>query len=182
MVAGARAVNALSAVREVGVVLEGMPAPDRAAVLAHHVAVAARHAPDAELALALILEMARERLAAMGQVVLVLCALAASAQAAPPVVGSEDWEILHPHAAWINGLEAGGMRCCDWSDTRPVEARAGGAGWQVRFRAGQIAGAPHGVWMDVPEAAVLRLANPVGMPIASFWGGQVRCFVPPGGI
>ena len=66
MVAGARALNALVAVRDVGMVLEGMPAADRAAVLAHHLAVAARLAPDAELALARVLEMARERLAAVG--------------------------------------------------------------------------------------------------------------------
>ena len=109
-------------------------------------------------------------------------ALALPAHGAPPAVGSEDWEILHPLVEWINGLEANGLRCCDWSDTRPVEARMTAVGWQVRFRAGQIAGAPHDVWLDVPESALLRLANPVGMPIASWWYGQVRCFVAPGGI
>lgn len=66
MVAGARAVNVVSAVREVGMVLEGMPAADRAAVLAHHLAVVARQAPQPDVALALVLEMARARLGEMG--------------------------------------------------------------------------------------------------------------------
>jgi hypothetical protein len=120
----------------------------------------------------------------MRRATLALClALAACkplpAYAAPPAPGSEDWEILHPHADWINGLEAGGMRCCDWSDTRPVKVRTVGDRWQVWLRRGQIAGAPAEQWLDVPDAAVLRIPNPVGMAIASWWGGQVRCFVPP---
>lgn len=119
---------------------------------------------------------------ARNRVALALClALAACkpAYAAPPPVGSEDWEILAPHADWINGLAANGMRCCDWSDTRPVKVRTQGDRWQVWLRAGQIAGAPAERWLDVPDAAVIRIANPVGMPIASWWGGSVRCFVPP---
>lgn len=66
MVANAGPANAVAAVREVGMVLEGMPSRDRAAVLAHHVAVVARMAPQPDLALALVLEMAREKLRGMG--------------------------------------------------------------------------------------------------------------------
>lgn len=113
---------------------------------------------------------------------LLTLALSLPAHAAPPAPGSEDYEILLPHRAWINGLAANGMRCCDWSDTRPVKVRTVGERWQVWFRRGQIAGAPSEQWLDVPASAVIRGDNPVGMAIASWWGGQVRCFVAPGGI
>lgn len=113
---------------------------------------------------------------------LVLAVVASTAVAAPPPVGSEDWEILEPHAEWIKGLTAAGMRCCDWSDTRPVRVRTVGDGWQVWLRKGQIEGAPAEQWLDVPPEAIIHGENPVGMAIASWWGGKVRCFVPPGAI
>lgn len=105
-----------------------------------------------------------------------------STHAAPPAVGSEDWEILHPHGEWIRSLRANGMMCCDWSDTRPVKVRTVGDHWQIWLRPGQIEGAPAETWLDVPPDAVIHGPNPVGVAIASYWGGKVRCFVPPGAI
>lgn len=100
------------------------------------------------------------------------------AHAAPPPVGSEDWEVMAPHGAWFKDLKLpSGASCCDVADGRPVEARSVGDRWQIRFRPGQLDGAP-AAWVDVPEDAVLRVANPVGMPIAFWLGGVVRCFVP----
>lgn len=103
------------------------------------------------------------------------------ADAAPPPVGSEDWEIMAPHADWIRWLQRDGVLCCTMADGRPVEARTRGDGWQIRFRPGQLAGAPT-EWPDVPPAVVMRGANPIGVAIAFWLGGVVRCFVPPGGI
>ena len=96
---------------------------------------------------------------------------------APPAPGSEDHRVLSPHADWIHSLRRGGVSCCDMSDGRPVEARIVGGVWQVRFRPGSLAGAPVG-WVPVEDAAVLRVANPVGAPVAFWAGGRVLCFVP----
>ncbi len=101
------------------------------------------------------------------------------ALAAPPAIGSEDHQILAPHAPWVRSLTipGSGSSCCDESDCRPVDARRGPNGWQVRWRPGQIPGAPTD-WTDVPESAVLVRDNPTGIPIACWYGGAVRCFVP----
>jgi hypothetical protein len=106
--------------------------------------------------------------------------LAGTAIAAPPPVGSEDWAVMGPHSGWIEGLRRNGVSCCDSSDGRPVDARVHGGRWQVKFRSGQLPTAPlH--WTDVEDAAVLRVANPVGQAIAFWAGGRVLCFVPPAG-
>lgn len=101
------------------------------------------------------------------------------AEAAPPAIGSEDHEILSPHGPWVRSLTipGTGSSCCDESDCRPVDARRGPSGWQVRWRPGQLPGAPTD-WTDVPESAVLVRDNPTGIPIACWHGGAVRCFVP----
>lgn len=112
---------------------------------------------------------------------LVLAVAAGTALAAPPPVGSEDWEILAPHAEWIQGLQRNFVSCCNLSDGRPVDARTVGDRWQVRFRPGSLANAPLG-WVDVPPDAVMPQANPVGMPIAFWVAGRVLCFVPAGAI
>lgn len=113
---------------------------------------------------------------------LVLAVVASTAVAAPPPVGSEDWEIMAPHAEWVRGLRSiYNVPCCDSSDCRPVEARATNNGWQVRWRPGQLEGAPI-EWTDVPEEAVLARENPVGVPVACWFGGRVACFVPGGAI
>ncbi len=100
------------------------------------------------------------------------------AYAAPPAEGSEDWEIMHPHADWIRQLQHGGVLCCTLADGRPVEARTRGDRWQVRWRPGQLEGAPTD-WTDVPPEVVMSGHNPIGVPIAFWLAGVIRCFVPP---
>lgn len=108
---------------------------------------------------------------------LLALALSLPAHAAPPAVGSEDAAVMAPHAAWVHSLRnRSGVSCCDESDCRPVEARATPDGWQVRWRPGQLAGAPVG-WVPVPPDAVLVRENPVGAPVACWYGGRVACFV-----
>lgn len=112
---------------------------------------------------------------------LVVAVAAGTALAAPPPVGSEDWEIMAPFSDWIRELQHEGILCCTMADGRPVQARTRGETWQVRWRPGQLANAPTD-WVDVPEKVILRIPNPIGMPIAFYLGGQIRCFVPPGAI
>ena len=98
------------------------------------------------------------------------------AYAAPPAPGSEDAEAMSGHGEWVRGLRRGTVSCCDEADCRPVEARATADGWQVRWRPGQLAGAPT-QWTPVPPDAVLVRENPIGLPIACWYGGRVQCFV-----
>ena len=98
--------------------------------------------------------------------------------AAPPAVGSEDWLVMEPYADWIRSLQHQGVICCTIADGRPVEARTRGDRWQVRWRPGQLEGAPT-EWTDVPPDVVMRGHNPTGLPIAFWLGGVIRCFVPP---
>ena len=121
----------------------------------------------------------------------------AAAYAAPPPVGSEDWEIMQDFGDWIRTQSTtDGMWCCDAGDGRPVESRLVNDGWQVRFRAGQFDDhAPVGVWIDVPDAKVLRdpatgrpVVNPLGVAIVWWFAdddrrhGAIRCFAQPGGV
>lgn len=108
--------------------------------------------------------------------------LAAPASAAPPPVDHEDYAVMAPFHDWVRTLQANGRFCCDWSDTRPVQVRTLGERYQVRFRRDQVFGAPVGIWLDVPDDAVIRTANPIGVAIASYYGGRVQCFVDAGGI
>ncbi len=116
--------------------------------------------------------------AARGLALLIALFAGGLAQAAPPARGSEQWEILAPHRAWVEGVAGPQGTCCSLADGRAVEARRQGDRWQVLFPA--EAGFPQG-WQDVPEAAVLGGENPVGMPVAWWFQGQVRCFVPGSG-
>ena len=113
----------------------------------------------------------------MTLIALALLLATTPASAAPPAVGSEDWEILSPYADWIRGLQRDGVLCCTIADGRPVEARTRGDRWQVRWRPGQLADAPT-EWTDVPPEVVMHTANPIGVPIAFWLGGVIRCFVP----
>ncbi len=121
----------------------------------------------------------------MRTLALALClamAIASPARAAPPPVGSEDWLVMEPFGEWVRSLRANGRFCCDWSDTRPVKSRTVGERYQVWLRKDQIIGAPVEQWLDVPDDAIIRTANPIGIAIASYYGGRVQCFVPAGGI
>ena len=111
------------------------------------------------------------------------------AYSAPPAVGSEAWEIMQPYGAWIHDLHNGAVWCCDVSDARPVEVRRHDGRWQVRFITPAALPAPVPVgWQDVPDAAVVRdsdgrpVASPVGLSIAWWLDGVVRCFTIPGGV
>lgn len=105
--------------------------------------------------------------------------VARPARAAAPPVGSEQWEILHPHRAWVESVAGPQGVCCSLADGRAVEARRVGDRWQVLFPAEP--GFPAG-WQDVPAGVVLGGENPVGMPVAWWHGGAVRCFVPGSGM
>ena len=55
--------------------------------------------------------------------VLLLCLLPTLAVAAPPPVGSDDWNIMAPYKAWVTAQHDGlGRWCCDIGDGRPVDA------------------------------------------------------------
>lgn len=115
--------------------------------------------------------------------VALLCMFIAIAHAAGPAPGSDDWQIMQPFAEQISRLRMHGSFCCAAADGRPVDAQRGGkssTGWQVRFRRGNGIGAPAGVWLDVPADAVDPSSppNPVGVPIAWYRAGAIRCFWP----
>ena len=105
-----------------------------------------------------------------------------AAWSAPPPVGSEDWEIMAPYAAWIETQHtADGRWCCTVADGRPVEARTRGDHWQVFISDAKFPNSPEG-WADVPDDRVLHGANPTGFPIAWVMQGRVLCFAPAGGV
>jgi hypothetical protein len=107
--------------------------------------------------------------------------LGLTAMAAPPPVGSDDYEIMHDYATWIEHQHtADGRWCCTVADGRPVAARIKGDHWQVFISSRQFDQAPN-AWVDVPADRVIRAANPVGVPIAWFFR-TVLCFAPPGGV
>ena len=100
-----------------------------------------------------------------------------AARAAPP----EGVDPESPTAKWYRGLESNtGGSCCSLADCRRVEARHGGpvggdgSGWQARL---------DGVWVDIPERAVLHnKENPTGESVACWTNGSARgiyvyCFV-----
>jgi hypothetical protein len=104
--------------------------------------------------------------------------LSSAVQAAPPPEGSEDWEIMRPYADWIQHQNGPMGWCCDVADGRPVDARMTESHWQVRLLHSEaLPNAPPG-WVDVPDDALLHGQNPTGFPIAWFYHGGVRCFIP----
>lgn len=101
---------------------------------------------------------------------------------APPVVGSDDWEIMHDYREWIETQHTQfGAWCCTVADGRPVDARVHEGHWQIFVTEEKFPRSPRG-WTDVPDAAVVREPNPVGVPIAWVLGGRVLCFAPSSGI
>jgi hypothetical protein len=76
--------------------------------------------------------------------------------------------------AWFKKMSDGqGIACCDGADGYPVEYEMRQSTYWVHFKS---------VWLPVPESAVLRQPNPIGVAVAWFWSfdGEigVRCFVP----
>ncbi len=95
------------------------------------------------------------------------------------------------HDEWFEGLEVPGshMMCCSKHDCKPVDARIRADGkWEVwidkvtfpdREGYAPMEGHAPDAWVMVPEAAILHgKDNPTGAPIACWYGGVVRCFVP----
>jgi hypothetical protein len=103
---------------------------------------------------------------AAGVVALILLAIIARADAAPPPDADPTY------APWFRSLKIPGtiISCCDLSDCRPVEYRESADHYQVLW---------HDRWLDVPPDRVLRRDNPTGSAQACIVGdGTVLCFVP----
>jgi hypothetical protein len=76
--------------------------------------------------------------------------------------------------AWFKKISDGnGVACCDGADGYPVEYEMRNNKYWVHFNS---------VWLPVPESAVLRQPNPIGVAVAWFWSFdgniEVRCFIP----
>lgn len=127
---------------------------------------------------------------------LTLCLLllgAAIALAAPPPVGSDDWNVMHPYKEWVTSQHDGlGRWCCDIGDGRPVKAEIRGDSWWVRIDPRQWRDQPGPVagpqptplaaeWLQVPDEEITRNSNPTGVPILWLYQGRVQCFAPPDG-
>ncbi len=108
-------------------------------------------------------------------------ALAAAAHAAPPPVGSDDWQIMHPYAEWVTTQhDRRGYWCCDIGDGRPVEARIVDDHWEVHITKAHFPDEPEH-WLTVPEGKITAGGNPTGTPIVWLLHGNVQCFAPPDG-
>jgi hypothetical protein len=112
---------------------------------------------------------------------LAFCVASTSALAAPPPVGSEDWNVMAPYKDWVTTQhDAKGRWCCDIGDGRPVEARIDGDHWEVHVTPMHFPD-EQDRWLPVPDEKITRAANPTGTPILWMYQGRVQCFAPPDG-
>lgn len=110
---------------------------------------------------------------------LLLIATLAHAEAPPGATGQyHDW--------FARQTNSRGEICCDIADGRILDlsqTRQTDAGWEVRVPAGLPAvsglSGKAGEWIPVPLENVIYVENPTFMPVAWFYAGVVRCFVPP---
>ncbi len=117
---------------------------------------------------------------------------AASAHAAAPKPGTEDYDLLMPFEHWVteqqsriyhhDDWEGGFSSCCGTADGRTVEARRAdnASGWQVLITKApdKFPWATPG-WRDVPPIAVKNVPNPVGLPVVWVTSADViECFRP----
>jgi hypothetical protein len=110
---------------------------------------------------------------------MIVAALPTVAAAAPPPPGSDDWNIMAPEHGWIERAQTpNGLTCCSDADGRPVEARIGAEHWEAHVTPAHFPGEADR-WVQVPENAVIRKPNPLGIPILWLYAGVVRCFAPP---
>jgi hypothetical protein len=84
------------------------------------------------------------------------------------------YQLSAEQRAWFKQMSDGrGIACCDGADGYPVEYEMHDNKYWVRYKS---------VWLPVPEDAILRQPNPIGVAVAWFWpfDGEmkVRCFVP----
>ena len=86
-------------------------------------------------------------------------------------------------APWFRGLRAPetNFLCCSIADCRPVVTRIREGRLEAFIGAAKFRDGPD-AWLEVPERVILRgHDNPVGEPVACFYGGEIRCFVPAAG-
>ena len=109
--------------------------------------------------------------------------LCSCAHAKAPPITSEDWEVLHEYRHWIESAGSENGRCCDIADGRMVQVRVKDGRYQVQFLHPETLDVPRpSGWYDVPDKAIIRdsdghpAPNPVGVPIAWWFQGYVRCF------
>lgn len=82
--------------------------------------------------------------------------------------------LAHPpdaaHGEWLSSLETKwGGSCCNMQDCSHYPTRIVGDHYEILA---------DGEWRVVPEDAILRIENPTGEPVACWYHGAVRCFVP----
>lgn len=118
----------------------------------------------------------------------IVAMLVHSAVAAPPPEDSDDYKVMHPYADVITSQhDQLGRWCCTVADGRPVDTHITGDGhWQVRFihpetLSDDVVKPPPIGWVDVPDEVVIHGPNPIGVPIAWWYRGSVRCFLPASG-
>ncbi len=102
------------------------------------------------------------------------------AEAAPPPLGSEDYEQLLPYAAWISKQAAnnGGL-CCSIADCRVVNWRMKGDAYEAFIAKTDDRGFskfPEGpdAWVAVPTDVIKREVNPTGRAIACWSAHRIN--------
>jgi hypothetical protein len=113
---------------------------------------------------------------------LLLCAFASVARAAPPPVGSDDWNIMKGYEKWvIEQHDTLGRWCCSTEDARPVEARINDDHWEAHVRPEQFPGEADR-WVIIPPEKIIKAGNPVGVALLWLYQGRPQCFSPPDGV
>ena len=82
-------------------------------------------------------------------------------------------------SGWFRGLRAPGtgISCCDVSDCRGVRTRIVGGRLEAFIGRSEFGLAAPDDWVAVPDDARLPPGpNPVGEPVACYYGGRVICF------
>ena len=105
--------------------------------------------------------------------VLVAVCLGASLSYGAPPVGADP-----ALAPWFKNLrESGtGIDCCGEGDCRPVRTRIHNGKLEAFIDSETFRDAPND-WVLVPEEVMIRgTENPVGEPIACWWGFKIHCF------
>jgi len=87
--------------------------------------------------------------------------------AAPPGPGTEDYEVLAPHSAWLHEQKnpQSHLGCCDQTDCRTVRTRTVEGQLQAYIEDDKWVEGPNR-WLTVPAEVVHHEPNPVGLPLA----------------
>ena len=83
-------------------------------------------------------------------------------------------------SGWFRDLKAPGtgISCCDVSDCRGVRTRMVGGRLEAFIGRSEFGPAAPNDWVVVPDSARLPPGpNPVGEPVACYFGGRILCFV-----